>query len=94
MITSEQRQVISDETVCISFRHNALRKGMNPSLLSLAMDKQDYRPFLNLDMVTSLGEGKLCIKIIFIPLKRCAGGVMVIIIGNEHGETSSNPGRG
>ena len=38
-IESVVRVLIPDEVVCISLRTNALEKGINPSLLFLAMSK-------------------------------------------------------
>ena len=45
---------IWDEAVCISRCANTLGKGMNPTFLCAAMGKKKS----NLDMATSLGEGK------------------------------------
>ena len=48
-----------DQTVCISHSANSYRKGMNPTNLPPAMDKQSSRLLFDLVMPNGLGEGKL-----------------------------------
>ena len=48
-----------DEAVCVSFHANVLRKGMNPSVLLQATDKQLDRQIFSLSKATSLGGRKL-----------------------------------
>ena len=50
---------ILDEAICISHSANTLGKGVNSTILPLAIDQTE---FFNLGMTTSQREGKLCIQ--------------------------------
>ena len=51
------RVQVLDQVVCILLHTKALRKGMNPSVLSLAMEVGETGLF-RIGKGTSLGEGK------------------------------------
>ena len=51
------------EAFCISHNANTSGKGMNPTILPLAMSKiVEQIGHFNLGMTTDLGEGKFCIQ--------------------------------
>ena len=53
---SAAKSQIQDKIVCTSLHANALRKGMNPSVLAWLL--LDSRKDFNLGLVTSLGKSK------------------------------------
>ena len=68
MDSATQVQIL-DETDCISHSANTLAKGMNPIILPPAM-------FFSLGEATSLGEGKLCLKIDLVSYPARAKGLL------------------
>ena len=81
------REFVLQSRYYVHFRANTLGKGRNPLILPPAKEQCAY--------------AEVCVCVCVLPYKVIitkiltggARGVMVIVIGNGHGDTSSNPGR-